>query len=78
MLEPEGGPVDAEAQGAGAMFVFLEAVDDGEIGDGASLACLVDDLGDIRSVHTPTSDKPRNSHKPGTPIVAADGVEGGR
>ena len=49
MLEPEGG-VDADAQGAGAMFVFLEAVDDGEVGYGARLACLVDDLEDSGSI----------------------------
>ena len=49
VLEPEGG-VDADAQGAGAMFVFLEAVDDGQVGDGARLACLVDDLEDGWSI----------------------------
>ena len=43
VLEPEGG-VDADAQGTRAVFIFLEAVDDGEVGDGARLACLVDDL----------------------------------
>ena len=49
VLEPEGG-VDADAQGAGAMFVFLEAVDDGEVCDGARLARLVDDLEDGWSI----------------------------
>ena len=43
VLEPEGG-VDADAQGARAVFVLLEAVDDCEVRDRSRLARFVDDL----------------------------------
>lgn len=74
MGQPDAG-VDAEAEGAGAVRVVVEAVDDGELGEGAGLAGVVQDLG-VAQPGARRRGKRRTSQSFGTPIGAEPGGRG--